>query len=358
MLDTLMNVVGILVIVLVAVQISSQEAASRIVESLSKIDPEELARLEAAAATAKEQIAVATKEIQTQRQAVMDPRAEISRLQAELQIEEDMAREAATVSQQRAAAMAAATREAETRLADQRKRKLEAVEAVQAKLEVVQQKLESTPVIDVRPTKAVRLPDPRPAPPGVGSITVLCRDGQVWVVDADALREKALRRADYVVRTKKLDPDGDRWLDGGTTIVDEFNKAPVKDRAFEVTLDLVNGKWPQMVLTRISGRGESIDDAVKPTGDFARALRRLSPETHILQFLVWPDSFEAYLTARELANSQNFSAGWEPMTTPAEYRIGLGKYVVGVKPAPKPAGPPPPPPDPNQKPPPPPDVLD
>ena len=42
LLDALTNVVGILVIVLVAVQISSQEAAKRMEEMIAKIDPEEL----------------------------------------------------------------------------------------------------------------------------------------------------------------------------------------------------------------------------------------------------------------------------------------------------------------------------
>ncbi|MCS5616635.1 MAG: hypothetical protein NZ658_01435, partial [Pirellulales bacterium] len=46
MLDTLTNVVGILVIVLVAVQLSSQEAASRIAAAVEKIDPQEVQRLE------------------------------------------------------------------------------------------------------------------------------------------------------------------------------------------------------------------------------------------------------------------------------------------------------------------------
>jgi ABC-type Zn uptake system ZnuABC Zn-binding protein ZnuA len=80
MLDTLTNVVGILVIVLVAVQLSSQEAASRIAEELEKIDPQEVARLEQAAAEAKEQAEEAAEALREQRQAVTDPRAELSRL--------------------------------------------------------------------------------------------------------------------------------------------------------------------------------------------------------------------------------------------------------------------------------------
>lgn len=128
----------------------------------------------------------------------------------------------------------------------------------------------------------------------------------------------------------------------------------MKAGAFEITLDRGHGGWPRMVLSRIPGRGETVDDAMKSTGDFARTLRRLKPETHVLRFFVWPDSFAAYLKVREMAGEQDYAAGWEPMTTPDEYRIVLGTYVLGVKPPPKPQAPP----VPNQKPAAPPNVLD
>jgi hypothetical protein len=345
MLDTLMNVVGILVIVLVAVQISSQEAASRIVESMSKIDPEEVARLEKAAATAKEQVATATAEIEAQRQAIMNPKAELSRLQAALQIEEDSAREAgqraSAIETQHAAAIATA-REAADRAAAERTRMDKEAKAVETRLVAMRRELEALPVLEAPPAKAVRLPDPRPAPEGVSEIPVLCREERIWIVDIDSVREKALRRAEFVIRSKKLDPDNDRWLAGGMTFIDEFNKVPVKEGAFEVSLELINDKWPRMVLGRIQGRGETADDAVKATGDFARMLRRVTPETHVLRFFVWPDAFEAYLTVREFTGERGFAAGWEPMTTPTEYSDSLTRYAVGVKPPPKP-------PDPNPK---------
>ena len=49
LLDALTNVVGILVIVLVAVQLSSQEAARRMEEMIAQIDPAEQERMKQAA---------------------------------------------------------------------------------------------------------------------------------------------------------------------------------------------------------------------------------------------------------------------------------------------------------------------
>ena len=100
------------------------------------------------------------------------------------------------------------------------------------------------------------------------------------------------------------------------------------------------------------GRGEEADDAIRGSGELARALRRVTPATHIVRFFVWPDSFEAYLKLREYTGEQGFAAGWEPTTADNEYFIGLGKYRVGEKPPPAPPPPPgtkpaPPPPPPN-----------
>jgi hypothetical protein len=353
MLDTLTNVVGILVIVLVAVQLSSQEAASRIAEELEKIDPQEVARLEEAAQAAQEQAAEAAEALREQRQAVTDPRAELSRLEAALQIEQDLARQAtaraAELEKKQAAERLAAEEAAKRLAAEQAKREAEK-ESLEERLAEMQRELENLPELVAAPAKEVRLPDPRPAPGKVKQLQVLCREGRIWLVDIEALQAKALKRADYMVRSKQLDPDNDRWILDGSTFVEEFNKAPVREGGFKMSLTVVNNRWPQLVLER--GAGETADDAIKGTGDLARALRRFKPDTHIVRFFVWPDAFEAYLRVREFTNQRGFAAGWEPVGSPDEFRISLGKYLIGVKPPPappKPAG---------AKPPPPPNLLD
>jgi len=355
MLDTLNNVVGILVIVLVAVQLSSQEVASKIAAQLEKVDPQEVARLEAAAAAAKAQAEAAARALREQRQAASNRPAEASRLEAAIQIEEELAREAAArateLEQRRATALKAATETAKQAATERAKQEAER-QAAAARLAERRREFADLPVLTAPPVKQVRLPDPRPAPAGVREFHVVCREGRTWLVDIPAVQEKAQKRADFVVRSKKLDPDGDTWLPDGKTFIDEFNKALVKDAGFEITLELVNNRWPRLVLGRIKGRGEPADEAVKATGEYARMLRRLDPQTHVLRFFVWPDSFAEYLRLRELAGERGYAAGWEPMTSPEEHRIPLGRYAVGEKPPPKP-------PDPNAKPtPPPPNVLD
>lgn len=345
MLDTLTNVVGILVIVLVAVQLSSQEAASRIADELEKIDPAEVARLQEQAEDARTRAEAAAEALRVQRQAVLNPREELARLEVALEIENDLAAQAAA----RASALEKEREAADATMrkaVEERARREEARKQAEERLAKAREVLEKLPRLQAPPAKEVRLPDPRPAPAKVKHLHVLCREGRIWVVDIEALQEKAQKRADFVVKSKKLDPDGDGWISDGEAFVSEFNKAPVRSGDFTMTLVVVGNRTPYLVLERT--KGESPDDTIKGSGDLARILLRLEPDSHIVRFFVWPDSFEAYLQVREFTGERGYAAGWEPMGSPDEHRIPLGKYQIGEKP------PPPAPPAPGTKPPPPP----
>ena len=349
MLDTLTNVVGILVIVLVAVQLSSQEAASKIAEAIEKIDPEEVTRLEKEAEEARQQASEAAEALREQRQASRDPKAELSRLEAALQIEQDLARQATTraaeLEQKREAEEKAAEEAIKVAAAEQAKQEAE-TKALEERVAEKRLEFENLPVRKAPPSKEVRLPDPRPAPQGATELRVLCREGKVWLVDIKAIQDKAVKRADFVVRSKKLDPEGDNWILDGQKFLEEFNSRSTREGGFKLSLKMANKQAIHIVLER-SG-GETAAEAIRGTGDLARALRQVNPASHFVRFFVWPDSFEEYLKVREFTNERGFSAGWEPVTSPDEHVLGMPKYLVGQKP------PPPPPPPPGQKPPPPP----
>jgi hypothetical protein len=341
MLDTLTNVVGILVIVLVTVQLSSQEAASRIAATATKVAPEELARLERAAAAAREAAAAAAAALAREQAAAKNPQAEVARLETEATAAERRAREAADKAaaaqkkrtQDVEKAQQAAATAAKAAAAEAAKRQTDHAKAA-AVVKELQTRLASLPLPVAPPAKQVRLPDPRPAPKDAKELRVLCRDGRVWVVDIPSLQEPAKKRADYVVKRKKLDPDGDAWLTDGKTFVEEFNESPVREDGFEMTLMISGGKWPQLVLTRMPGSGQTAAEATRGTSPLARTLRRLGSDDHYVRFYVWPDGFEAYLEVRDFVAERGFAAGWEPVTGKDEHRISLGRYAIGTKPPP------------------------
>ncbi len=356
MLDTLTNVVGILVIVLVTVQLSSQEAASRIAAEATKIDPEEVARIEREAEEAARKAEEAAEALEAERKEVRNPKQRLMTLESEAAVLDELAKQAdaqrEAEARKRAAEMTAAEKKAQEAEKLERERK-----EAEKRLEEMRRELENLPALVAPPAKEVRLPDPRPAPPNTKELHVLCREGRLWVVDLDDLREKAIKRADYVVRARKLDPDGDKWITEGERFVEEFNKAPVKEDGFEMTL-IARGTVPYLLLTRAEKSGQAAEDAIKGNGLLARTLRRTKPDAHIVRFFVWPDSFETYLTARAFTGERGYAAGWSPTGSPDEYTISLGTYRLGEKPPPPPpppAGTPAPPPTPK---PPPPNVVD
>ncbi len=339
MLDTLTNVVGILIIVLVTVQLSSQEAASRIAAAVQQIDPQEVARLEQTAAEAKAAADKAQEQLdQLRAPKRQDPAAEAGQLEAaaaraEAAAKERAAKASALDKEKKARAEAArktAEEAAHAAAATMAKAEADVQQAEQARLALAAQ-LEKTEPPPTPPAKEVRLPDPRPAPAGARDVRVLCRENKIWVVDVPALQEQAQKRAAFIVKRKQLDPDGDNYLTDAATFESEFNRQPVRADDFKLTL-AVSPPWISLRLERAKDSGETAERAVKPGSELARMLKRYDPTKFYVRFFVWPDGFEPYLIARQFVADEGFAAGWELVTSPDEHRISLGKYALGEKP--------------------------
>ncbi|MFM8495483.1 MAG: hypothetical protein ACKOEM_08140, partial [Planctomycetia bacterium] len=332
------------------VQLSSQEAASRIAEAVEKLDPAEIRKIEEAAGEAKavaDRLEAQVQQLQQPKK--RDPAAEAARLEAQAAKAEAAAREAAAKAttlekakaEQLKAAQQAAEAAAKKAVDDRAKAEAALKEAQEAQLALATE-LENTRAPVALRAKEVRLPDPRPAPDGAKEVAILCREGRIWVVDTPLLQERGQKRAAFVIKNKKLDPDEDQWVSDGTVFVTEFNKSPVTAGDFKMTLTLLDGKWPRLVLERKKGSGEAPEDAAKASGELSRALRRYGPADHYVRFYVWPDGFEAYPPVRQFVSDRGYAAGWEPQGSPEEFLVPLGKYPVGPKPPPSPAKPKPP----------------
>jgi hypothetical protein len=64
-------------------------------------------------------------------------------------------------------------------------------------------------------------------------------------------------------------------------------------------------------------------------------------DNNYARYVVWPDSYEAYLTARTITDEANLPAGWQPM-----FETSIFERWTPFRCTP----PPPPPPDPNAPP--------
>lgn len=365
MLDTLTNVVGILVIVLVAVQLSSQEAASRIAAAVAKIDPAEVERRKAEAEAARRAREEALKALEEEKdEARQDPEEALERLRKHVAEAEEQslaeARKAEEAERQAAEAVAAA-KAAEAKLAAEIKSLEEQSRRDAVKLDALRVEVETARKSEAPPAKEVRLPNPRPLPTlpdgkpvNLEAVIVLFRGGRCLPIVDSLIRAKAEKRLGELVKARRLDPDNDNWIDNADDLIKTFNSKPPLDRDFTLAAELIQNRI-FVVLTPKPDGGETPAEAAE--GDFATAMRKTNPGTIYFRYLVEPDSFEPYLQVRQLTDQAGFFAGWDPIDPNFIYKAGT-KYMVGQKP------PPPPPPDPNApKPPPvpppkPPEVLD
>jgi hypothetical protein len=359
MLDTLTNVVGILVIVLVAVQLSSQEAAIRIAEAVAKIDPAEIERRKAEAEAASKAREEALRALEEERgKSKQDPAELLEKLRKQLaQAEEDSEAEArkAEELEKKAAEAIEAAKAAEEKLAAELKALEEQSRRDTVRLDALRVEVEAARKIDAPPVKEVRLPNPRPLPTRpdgkplkMEPVIVLCRGGRGLPIVDSLIRAKSEKRLGELVKARKLDSDKDNWLEdaeGADAIIKLFNEKPPADRDFTLSIEVIQQRI-FITLTPKPDGGETPDEAAK--GDFAEALTKTKPASIYFLYRVEPDCFEPYLQLRLMTDRAGFVAGWDPIDPNSIHKVAT-KYMVGKKP------PPPPPPDPNApKPPPPP----
>jgi len=363
LLDTLSNVVGILVIVLIVVQLSMGQTVKRIVNS-ERVDPAlvEQARQELAA-TERQQAQLA-REIEAQgfspqqvEQALARLRAQLADAQADLRhIEAARAEAARQARAQAEAARAKAQQQLETFQQEQTRLEQQLAQR-QDELARLDLQLKSVPLPQLPPAKVVTLPDPRPAPKGAQPVTILCWGGKVLAADLEDLRDRAQKRFAYVVTSKRLDRNPAAGLDAAAVCA-EFQKVPLRDPMFEIELVAV-GVNPYLKLVPKAGAGESAEQLQRSTSDYYRRLRQIAHWRGYVRFIVWGDSFETYVVARRVADEAGVLAGWQFVGTPPHYLywIGGGKFRFGPPPPkPDPRTPTPPP---KQTPPPPPvDEID
>lgn len=77
--------------------------------------------------------------------------------------------------------------------------------------------------------------------------------------------------------------------------------------------------------------GETTSQLTAPDSEFRRVLLQFDPEQNYLVFIVRPDSFEAFRTAKKQAWEAGYEVGWEPHpeNSPIKIRTILGSELPG-----------------------------
>jgi len=307
LLDTMANVVGVLVVLLAVTQLTVNDAMKRI-----RVFASEEGQAIARERDALEQRGAALEETELDRAqelATLDRQLRALRAWPDAAKAPTSAAEATTL----AASRAAAVRSLESAVATKRQ-KLSALQ-----VRVADRKLEAdADHVDLR------LPDPRPAPPDANRVVLLSRYQRVLYPDLDELEQERNReiREWVAVTGESLVGLGARAL-AEHFRTNDFGNQWMRWRILELRDNpFVRLEW------RSQQAGDDLDALRSAESQLRDLLSGLDPKHHYLRFWVWSDSFEEYLAARRVAEDEGFSVGWEAMDSrqPLQSRL-LGRSM-------------------------------
>lgn len=276
LLDTMANVVGILVLLLIVVQVSVGGALERI---WGDVEKPTAAQLEAA----EGEWHAVSEELERKR-------AQWQALGAPARGDDDTEKLA----------------RARARLDE-----LElAIAAAKGELTRVAVELEDAGDQPFESERVVRLPDPRPPPRGATEINYFCRYGRMN--GADFGRIFGALRSGFAEVTGAQPWDREVPVSELPRIASYFSSHRVGDGVYRwgVRPDPSNMRLEFILRWADTGAGLTTKDLRDPHSRFAVRLQTLDPDHHYLLFYVWSDSFEVYLQARRIAEDAGFSVGW------------------------------------------------
>jgi hypothetical protein len=303
LMDTMTNVVGVLVIVMVMIGITLARAASKVLSSLPPATEAQivevmsrLERLRAEQAPLQAKLA-APADVRT------DPKA-MERVDQELADLERQMKNRGLKPQDDAELIRDLARKDEELV----KLKADASKITEERNNLKVQ-LDQTPIPLTPPAKVVRIPASRPIPKNAKiEQIVVTKDGAYWV-DEDALTRQFLGEFSLAGSREAIYSQMKRG-NKRVTIYDAvklknyFEKRKLKTRGFDVTMGFEEWSrtWPVLTL-RASGA---------PVADLGGILWRIKHKPNaVVMFRVTGDGYDHYLDAREVCDKLGIPAGWE-----------------------------------------------
>jgi hypothetical protein len=336
LLDTLTNVIGFLIILLILMQLGVDQAVERIRE----LDPSAFVITEAEVSEAEARAKQRSEEVAQMKQRA----AELAEEMALLEDPKEAAPEVMPLPEARKLL-------AEVKSQTDQKEKEQKVK--QAEVARLKERMGKTPRAAAPAPHEIRMPDPRAAPPGTTAMWVMCRDKRATMIDIDAARaaikkELANPRTSQALlhassQNSAASAPGAASAKGAVFDPDKlmayFRRNPVRNRDYAVSVRTFdNRSSANMEIAMLPNGGEDIARIKRDASKFRRALKLANEKKKYIRFLVYPDSFEAYLTARSITDEAGVAAGWEIYRSDT-WQVGLGgdvKVFQKKKPPPRP----------------------
>jgi hypothetical protein len=347
LMDTMTNVVGVLIIVLVMVGIGLARSVNKVLSELPPVTEEEHVQLK--------------KEVE-ETKPKHDPKKvneDTLKLQKDLKkVTEDLKTMDLTKDKQQIKLID--LDDLEKQLAEKKKerdsRKTE-VEKMLAELDKLKQRLDTTPVYVPPPSMVVKLPNPRPMPEKAEIHRFFVAGGRILFLNEEeltALTEAELRRGEA---TLSLSREIVKGADGkpvmvkdksgrsspqrkvvydSKKLVDHFSRSRLgsRDVKVEITPSANSPRIP-LRLIPLPNSGETIEQARNLISVFQTQLKKFKTDPKaVVWFHVYRDSIETYLHAREIVDQIGVPAGWELTSNNFFSRTMPPEYAVNFTPAP------------------------
>ena len=352
LMDTMTNVVGVLIIVLVMIGIGLAKTVKKILSDLPMVSIEEHQKL---------------KDSLAEDQSKRDPTevdSEMAKLQEQLrQVIENL--QTLETEKKKNPTVFVDLEKLKKELEAARKERMEKKalgDRLLAEIDQLKLKLDTTPAYHPPPGITVRLPSPKPMPEKAELQRVFVSDNKLlFVQNEDVLKlvEDQLRTGnfDYSARREPLkDASGKivmrpgkngvpapvkRTYFNATKLADFFAKAQLGNR--DVVAEVGQVPNSPLIQVRIIPRpngGETIEQARRVSSNFRSQLQELkSSPNAVIWFQVTRDSIATYLAARDITDQQGIPVGWEFVDKPVFAVNVSGDYLVDFTPPPKPDAP-------------------
>lgn len=345
LLDTMTNVVGILVLVLIVTQMSVADVVDRIMTE-NKIEEADLQEV-------TQQLIEKKNEEDELRKVLIDPlnidarkqREELLKnkelLERRKKLLEDMKKEknqyAMKVQSDREEAQQNKKKIADT---EQKRKQLDSqIAASREKEASLRAMLDKTPKVAAPADIEVSIPNPRPAPEGIKQATLLCVGNRLYPANLEALRKNASQRAKAIVARYKLGGNPKAGIDP-KKFTPHWERFKDQDEFFDVEYYVADNRHLRLRLVPREGRGAAVKELVNPRSRIRKLLSQLDVKKYYARFEVLPDSYEIYMTARRLFSNAGMLAGWEPRDKNYVMTTWVGGVELGPPREKKPAPPP------------------
>lgn len=208
-----------------------------------------------------------------------------------------------------------------------------------AKKADLQARLDKTPVKPAPPPKVVSIPSPRPAPEGAKRLSILCANNKIYPISIDDIRKDAEEKAKGIILRYKLNTNPEAGIDP-EKFENFYTKLPSpNDEFFKVEYFVADKRWPRIRLIPRENKGITVEQLASTKSAGRRLLASIDPQKFYVVFDVLTNSFDAYLSARQVLMQANVPAGWEPRPDQWVYESWIpGNIELGP---PRPPAPPP-----------------